>query len=58
LLGEKLGPILFQFPKFDKWMLKDSEAFLARLDSFLKRITNPALRFVVEIRNKAGPMPG
>jgi len=52
LLGDKLGPMLFQFPKFDKWMLKDSEAFLARLDSFLKRITNPALRFVVEIRNK------
>ena len=53
LLREKLGPILFQFPKFDKWMLKDSEAFLTRLDSFLKRITNPALRFVVEIRNKS-----
>jgi len=52
LLGEKLGPMLFQFPKFDKWMLKDSEAFLSRMDSFLKRITNPALRFVVEIRNK------
>ena len=52
LLGEKLGPMLFQFPKFDKWMLKDSEAFLGRLDSFLNRITNPALRFVVEIRNK------
>lgn len=52
LLGEKLGPMLFQFPKFDKWMLKDSEVFLARLDSFLKRITDSALRFVVEIRNK------
>jgi len=53
LLGDKLGPMLFQFPKFDKWMLKDSEAFLARLDTFLKRITNAALRFVVEIRNKS-----
>ena len=52
LLGEKLGAMLFQFPKFDKWTLKDSEAFLARLDSFLQRITNPALRFAVEIRNK------
>src|SRR5262249_55262842 len=53
LLGEKLGPMLFQFPKFDRWMLKDSKEFLARLDSFLKRITNPALRFAVEIRNKS-----
>jgi uncharacterized protein YecE (DUF72 family) len=52
LLAEKLGPMLLQFPKFDKWMLKDSEAFLARLESFLKRVTNPALRFAVEIRNK------
>jgi uncharacterized protein YecE (DUF72 family) len=53
LLGEKLGPMLFQFPNFDKWMLNDSGAFLARLDSFFKRITNPALRFAVEIRNKS-----
>ena len=52
LLGAKLGPMLFQFPKFDKWMLKNSEAFLARLDSFLKQVTNPAPRFAVEIRNK------
>ena len=52
LLGSKLGPMLFQFPKFDKWMVKNSEAFLARLDSFLKQFANPALRFTVEIRNK------
>jgi len=52
LLGDKLGPMLFQFPKFDKWMLKDSKEFLIRLDSFLSRVTNPALRFAVEIRNK------
>src|SRR5262249_48551345 len=30
LLGEKLGPMLLQFPKFDRWVLKDLEAFLAR----------------------------
>lgn len=52
LLGEKLGPMLLQFPKFDKWALKDSEAFLARLDSFFSQFANPALRFAVEIRNK------
>jgi len=53
LLGEKLGPMLFQFPKFDKWILKDSKEFLTRLDSFLKRIPNGSLRFAVEIRNKS-----
>lgn len=52
LLGDKLGPLLLQFPKFDKWTLKSSEDFLARLDSFLQRVTKPAFRFVVEIRNK------
>jgi uncharacterized protein YecE (DUF72 family) len=44
--------MLLQFPKFDKWVLKSSDEFLARLDSFLKRVSDPALRFVVEIRNK------
>jgi len=52
LLGDKLGPMLCQFPKFDKWMLKDSKEFLTRLDCFLNRVKNPALRFAVEIRNK------
>lgn len=52
LLGEKLGPMLFQFPKFDKWVLNSLDEFVSRLDSFLKRIANPALRFAVEIRNK------
>lgn len=51
LLGDKLGPMLLQFPKFDKWMLKDSERFLARLDSFLKGVDSKT-RFAVEIRNK------
>jgi uncharacterized protein YecE (DUF72 family) len=52
LLGEKLGPMLFQFPKFDKWMLKDSDQLKLRLDAFLKKVTNRSLRFAVEIRNK------
>ena len=52
LLGEKLGPMLFQFPKFDKWTLGKLDEFIARLDAFLGRITNPAFRFAVEIRNK------
>ena len=52
LLGEKLGPMLFQFPKFDKWTLNKPEELVARLDSLLSRLTNPSHRFVVEIRNK------
>ena len=52
LLGEKLGPMLFQFPKFDKWTLNKPEELASRLDSFLSRVANRALRFVVEIRNK------
>ena len=52
LLGEKLGPVLFQFPKFDKWMLKSQDEFLARMDSLLQGVRNPGIRFAVEVRNK------
>ncbi|HET8923585.1 MAG TPA: DUF72 domain-containing protein [Candidatus Acidoferrum sp.] len=38
LLGEKLGPMLLQFPKFDKWPFQSSAEFLARLRVFLKRM--------------------
>ncbi len=37
LLGGKLGPMLLQFPKFDKWVLKSPDEFCVRLKSFLKR---------------------
>jgi uncharacterized protein YecE (DUF72 family) len=30
ILGEKLGPIVFQFPFFDKWKIKDRRAFMDR----------------------------
>jgi len=51
-LGDKLGPMLLQFPKFDKWALKSPDELLTRLDSFLKRVSGPAHRYAVEIRNK------
>jgi uncharacterized protein YecE (DUF72 family) len=52
ILGPKLGPMLFQFPVFDRWKLPKQESFLAVLVPFLKKI--PAdHKFVVEIRNKA-----
>ena len=35
-LGEKLGPLLLQFGKFDKYAFKSLDDFLARLIPFLK----------------------
>ena len=32
-LGDKLGPMLLQFPKFDKWALMSPDELLTRLDS-------------------------
>jgi uncharacterized protein YecE (DUF72 family) len=50
-LGEKLGPLLFQFGYFNKQAFKSVDEFLARLRPFLKKL--PAGRqFAVEIRNK------
>jgi len=53
LLGDKLGPMLLQFPKFDKWVLKGPDEFRARLQSFFKRAADLITgRFAVEVRNK------
>jgi len=51
ILGPKLGPIIFQFPFFDRWKFSNQESFLAVLVPFLKKL--PAdHKFVIEIRNK------
>ena len=51
ILGPKLGPIVFQFPLFDRWKFPKQESFLAVLVPFLKNL--PAdHKFVIEIRNK------
>jgi uncharacterized protein YecE (DUF72 family) len=51
ILGPKLGPMVFQFPFFDRWKFSKQEGFLAVLAPFLKKL--PAdHKFVVEIRNK------
>jgi uncharacterized protein YecE (DUF72 family) len=50
-LGSKLGPMVFQFPLFDKWKIKDRHAFTDRLIPFLKRLP-AAYKFAIEIRNK------
>ena len=51
ILGPRLGPMLFQFPSFDRWKFPTQDHFLAVLIPFLKKL--PAdHKFVVEIRNK------
>jgi uncharacterized protein YecE (DUF72 family) len=51
ILGPKLGPIVFQFPSFDRWKFPKQESFLVVLAPFLKKLPGDH-KFVVEIRNK------
>ena len=51
LLGSKLGPIVFQFPFFNKSAFQDRHEFLDRLVPFLAKLPN-AYKFAVEIRNR------
>jgi len=51
VLGDKLGPLLFQFGYFNKSEFKSQAEFLARLRPFLKKLPNE-YHFAVEIRNK------
>jgi uncharacterized protein YecE (DUF72 family) len=55
-LGEKLGPLLFQFGKFDKYAFKSLDDFLARLTPFLKKLPKEH-KFAVEIRNRDWLVP-
>lgn len=50
-LEEKIGPLLLQFPYFNKKAFASVEDFLERLGPFLKRAPQ-AYRYVVDIRNK------
>ena len=53
LLGEKLGPLLLQFPRFNRYEIQADE-FFRRLHLFLKHVKHlPTVRLVVEIRNRA-----
>jgi len=51
ILGSKLGPMLFQFPSFDRWKFPTQDHFLTVLIPFLKKLPRDH-KFVVEIRNK------
>jgi uncharacterized protein YecE (DUF72 family) len=50
-LGDKLGPLLFQFGYFNKSAFKSQAEFLSRLKPFLKKLPKE-FAFAVEIRNK------
>lgn len=50
-LSEKLGPLLFQFPYFNRKVFPSLDGFLERLRPFLKKLPE-GYRFAVEVRNK------
>jgi len=52
LLGPKLGPMVFQFPLFDRWKFPSRDGFLAVLEQFLKKLPVDR-KFAIEIRNKS-----
>jgi uncharacterized protein YecE (DUF72 family) len=56
LLGAKLGPMVLQFPYFNRSAFKTADEFLARLAPFLKCLPRGNL-FAVEIRNKSWLTP-
>jgi uncharacterized protein YecE (DUF72 family) len=51
LLGDKLGPLLFQFPYFSKRHFSNAQAFLDRLEPFLDQLPE-GFQFAIEVRNR------
>ena len=51
LLGDRLGPLLLQFPYFNKKTFAKADDFLARLQPFLAKLPS-GYSFAVELRNK------
>jgi uncharacterized protein YecE (DUF72 family) len=52
VLGEKLGPMVFQFPFFTESVFSSPIQFVSRLQAFFKKLPRGGCRFAVEIRNK------
>jgi uncharacterized protein YecE (DUF72 family) len=52
LLGEKLGPVLFQFPFFSGKQFRNVNEFVRRLESFLKKAQGTGWKIAIEIRNE------
>ena len=55
-LGEKLGPLLLQFPYYNREAFDGPGPFLLRLGSFLRELPKQ-FRVAVEIRNKGWIQP-
>jgi uncharacterized protein YecE (DUF72 family) len=51
LLGDKLGPLVLQFPYFNRQVFASPEPFLERLDAYLEELPSE-VRVAVEVRNK------
>jgi len=51
LLGDRLGPLLFQFPYFNSEVFQSGAQFLSRLKAFFKKLPK-GKKFAIEIRNK------
>jgi uncharacterized protein YecE (DUF72 family) len=51
ILGEKLGPLLLQFPYFSKKQFESPQPFFEKLDLFLENLPRN-FRYAVEIRNR------
>jgi len=51
LLGDKLGPMLLQFPYFNSSVFSTGAQFVARLKPFLEKLPKDH-KFAIEIRNK------
>src|SRR5258708_12307539 len=56
ILGPKLGPIVFQFPFFNRSIFRDRHEFLDRLVSFLTKLPE-GHRFAIDMPNRARPNP-
>jgi len=51
ILGPKLGPIVFQFPFFNRSIFRHRHEFLDRLVPFIAKLPN-SRRFAIEMRNR------
>jgi len=51
ILGPKLGPIVFQFPFFNRSIFRDRHEFLDRLVPFLAKLPK-SQKFAIEMRNR------
>jgi len=51
ILGPKLGPMVFQFPVFDRWKFPGQKHFLDVLVPFLSKLPRDR-KFAIEVRNR------